>query len=67
MQSREEMTVAHWLKGTQKGYIRIAVLILLGKKPYACASIKKPAFAYMGVNQGRWSNPWANIGQRKIF
>ena len=34
MQSKEEITAAHWLKETQKGYIRIAVLILLSKKPY---------------------------------
>ncbi len=30
----EEKTAANWLKETQKGYIRIAVLILLSKKPY---------------------------------
>jgi DNA-binding PadR family transcriptional regulator len=30
----EEETAAHWLKETQKGYIRIAVLILLSKKPH---------------------------------
>ena len=34
MQSQEETTAGHWLKETQKGYIRIAVLILLSKKPY---------------------------------
>jgi hypothetical protein len=34
MISEEEKTAAHWLKETQKGYIRIAVLILLSKKPY---------------------------------
>jgi DNA-binding PadR family transcriptional regulator len=34
MQSKEEITAGHWLKETQKGYIRIAVLILLSKKPY---------------------------------
>jgi len=34
MQSEEETTAGHWLKETQKGYIRIAVLILLSKKPY---------------------------------
>ena len=34
MYSEEEKTAAHWLKETQKGYIRIAVLILLRKKPY---------------------------------
>jgi DNA-binding PadR family transcriptional regulator len=34
MHSQEEITAGHWLKETQKGYIRIAVLILLSKKPY---------------------------------
>lgn len=34
MSSQEEKTAAQWLKETQKGYIRIAVLILLSKKPY---------------------------------
>jgi DNA-binding PadR family transcriptional regulator len=34
VQSREEITAGHWLKETQKGYIRIAVLILLSRKPY---------------------------------
>jgi len=34
MYLEEEKTAAHWLKETQKGYIRIAVLILLSKKPY---------------------------------
>ena len=34
MQSKEEITAGHWLKETQKGYIRIAVLILLSKKPH---------------------------------
>ena len=34
MYSEEEKAAAHWLKETQKGYIRIAVLILLSKKPY---------------------------------
>jgi hypothetical protein len=34
MQSQQEITVAHWHNETQKGYIRIAMLILLGKKPY---------------------------------
>jgi len=29
----EERTVAKWLKESQKGYMRIALLILLGKKP----------------------------------
>jgi DNA-binding PadR family transcriptional regulator len=33
MSSQEEKTAMHWLKETQKGYIRIAVLILLSKKP----------------------------------
>ena len=30
----EEATASNWLKETQKGYIRIAALILLSKKPY---------------------------------
>jgi DNA-binding PadR family transcriptional regulator/uncharacterized coiled-coil protein SlyX len=34
MHLEEEKAAAHWLKETQKGYIRIAVLILLSKKPY---------------------------------
>jgi DNA-binding PadR family transcriptional regulator len=34
MYPEEEKTAAHWLKETQKGYIRIAVLILLSKKPH---------------------------------
>ena len=34
MHLEEEKTATHWLKETQKGYIRIAVLILLSKKPY---------------------------------
>ncbi len=29
----EEETTVHWLKEAQKGYIRVAVLILLNKKP----------------------------------
>ena len=32
--SEDEITAGHWLKETQKGYIRIAALILLSKKPY---------------------------------
>jgi hypothetical protein len=34
MQCEDEITAGHWLRETQKGYIRIAVLILLSKKPY---------------------------------
>jgi DNA-binding PadR family transcriptional regulator len=34
MQREDEITAGHWLKETQKGYIRIAALILLSKKPY---------------------------------
>ena len=33
MLAEEEKVSAHWLKETQKGYICIAVLILLSKKP----------------------------------
>jgi PadR family transcriptional regulator PadR len=32
--SQDEITAGHWLKETQKGYIRIAALILLSKRPY---------------------------------
>jgi len=34
MHPEEEKKAAQWLKETQKGYIRIAVLVLLSKKPY---------------------------------
>jgi DNA-binding PadR family transcriptional regulator len=34
MQQDEEIAASNWLKETQKGYIRIATLILLGKKPH---------------------------------
>jgi DNA-binding PadR family transcriptional regulator len=34
MASKDEKTAANWLKETQKGYIRIAVLILISKKPH---------------------------------
>jgi len=34
MQCEDEITAGHWLKETQKGYIRIAALILLSKKPH---------------------------------
>lgn len=37
----EEKTAANWLKETQKGYIRIAVLILLSKKPHHGYEIMK--------------------------
>lgn len=30
----EEASASSWLKETQKGYVRIATLILLSKKPY---------------------------------
>jgi DNA-binding PadR family transcriptional regulator len=30
----EEETTGHWMKEAQKGYIRVAVLILLSKKPH---------------------------------
>jgi DNA-binding PadR family transcriptional regulator len=33
MHSEDEKAITDWLKETQKGYIRIAVLILLSKKP----------------------------------
>ena len=41
MRSEEEKAVAHWIKETQKGYIRIAVLILLRKKPHHGYEIMK--------------------------
>ena len=34
MQKDEEIAASNWLKETQKGYIRIATLILLSKKPH---------------------------------
>ncbi len=34
MQQDEEVAASNWLKETQKGYIRIATLILLSKKPH---------------------------------
>jgi DNA-binding PadR family transcriptional regulator len=34
MQQDEEIAASSWLKETQKGYIRIATLILLSKKPH---------------------------------
>jgi DNA-binding PadR family transcriptional regulator len=37
----EEKTAANWLKETQKGYIRIGVLILLSKKPHHGYEIMK--------------------------
>jgi len=41
MHSEEEKAVAHWIKETHKGYIRIAVLILLRKKPHHGYEIMK--------------------------
>ena len=34
MQQNEEIAASNWLKETQKGYIRIATLILLSRKPH---------------------------------
>ena len=34
MQQDDEIAASNWLKETQKGYIRIATLILLSKKPH---------------------------------
>jgi DNA-binding PadR family transcriptional regulator len=34
MQCEDETTAGHWLKEAQEGYMRIAALILLSKKPY---------------------------------
>jgi DNA-binding PadR family transcriptional regulator len=41
MSSQEEKTATSWLKETQKGYLRIAVLILLSRKPHHGYEIMK--------------------------
>ncbi len=41
MQKDEETAASNWLKETQKGYIRIATLILLSKRPYHGYEIMK--------------------------
>jgi DNA-binding PadR family transcriptional regulator len=41
MQKDEEIAASNWLKETQKGYIRIATLILLSKKPHHGYEIMK--------------------------
>jgi DNA-binding PadR family transcriptional regulator len=41
MRRDEETTASNWLKETQKGYIRIATLILLSKKPHHGYEIMK--------------------------
>jgi DNA-binding PadR family transcriptional regulator len=41
MRQDEEITASNWLKETQKGYIRIATLILLSKKPHHGYEIMK--------------------------
>jgi len=41
MSSQEQKTAASWLKETQKGYLRIAVLILLNRKPHHGYEIMK--------------------------
>jgi DNA-binding PadR family transcriptional regulator len=41
MQEDEETAASNWLKETQKGYIRIATLILLSKKPHHGYEIMK--------------------------
>lgn len=41
MRQDEEATASNWLKETQKGYIRIATLILLSKKPHYGYEIMK--------------------------
>ena len=38
---REEETTGHWMKQAQKGYIRVAVLILLSQKPHHGYEIMK--------------------------
>jgi DNA-binding PadR family transcriptional regulator len=41
MRQDEETTASNWLKETQKGYIRIATLVLLGKEPHHGYEIMK--------------------------
>ncbi len=41
MQSKDDVKIGQWLKETRKGYIRIAALILLRKKPYHGYEIMK--------------------------
>ena len=41
MRQDEEIAASNWLKETQKGYIRIATLILLSKKPHHGYEIMK--------------------------
>ncbi len=41
MQQTEEIAASNWLRETQKGYIRIATLILLSKKPHHGYEIMK--------------------------
>ena len=41
MQPDDEIAASNWLKETQKGYIRIATLILLSKKPHHGYEIMK--------------------------
>jgi DNA-binding PadR family transcriptional regulator len=41
MRQDEEATASNWLKETQKGYIRIATLALLSKKPHHGYEIMK--------------------------
>ena len=41
MQQDEETAASNWLKETQKGYIRIATLVLLSKKPHHGYEIMK--------------------------
>jgi DNA-binding PadR family transcriptional regulator len=48
MSSQEEKTAAQWLRETQKGYIRIAVLILLSKKPCHGYEIRREIRARTG-------------------
>ena len=48
----EEETTANWLKEAQKGYIRVAVLILLNKKPSHGYEIMKEI---KGKTRGFWS------------
>jgi len=51
MQVQEEEAASNWLKETQKGYLRIATLILLSKKPYHGYQIMKEI---KGRTRGFW-------------
>ena len=58
MSAQEEKTAASWLKETQKGYLRIAVLILLNRKPHHGYEIMKEIKERTG---GFWRPPAGGI------